>query len=516
MKFLWSSQMLVLWLSLSLGWSVEVSAQTLPPVPVVPAIEAPLASPVLPTDPTLPQTGSPPTESPALPPLTSRDPNYKPGADLQHLVKLFINDSLKAGNEAGAVNYQDLYTQLLAKGYGNQQDPQQIEYEVLQATLQQYGDAADRFLDPTQFKALLNRQRPPLQAQTIAPNVVYLAVPDLTPATAQQIRQTLFTQNYSRGVVLDLRGSVGYDPQVIADVARLFLPRSIRPLLVTQDRFGEPTEWDSQQVPIAAGFPLAVLVDGNTQQGSVLLAAQLGVSGNTVILGQPTQGTDRQTKFFALPSGAAVELAVSTWQTGDQRSLAAGLVPLQPITGDSNTWLSAGIAALSLPPRPMATDARPNVFAQEGRIGRFQVGLDTRNIDSSLLGNIDAVSGESGKNVFQPNSDLKIFYLQDYILFTYRHLGVVDSFFANRIYTTDPSAQTAEGIRMGSTYNEVVKVYGQLGENGYNEVMPYPEGSREYARDDRYYVNYDAIGLAFAFEVGSNQVKAIGLFRPGS
>jgi carboxyl-terminal processing protease len=54
------------------------------------------------------------------------------------------------------------------------------------------------------------------------------------------------------------------------------------------------------------------------------------------------------------------------------------------------------------------------------------------------------------------------------------------------------------------------------GENGYNEVVPYPKGSREYLRDDRYYVNYDALGLSFAFAVGSNRVTAIGLFKPGS
>jgi hypothetical protein len=53
---------------------------------------------------------------------------------------------------------------------------------------------------------------------------------------------------------------------------------------------------------------------------------------------------------------------------------------------------------------------------------------------------------------------------------------------------------TGEGIRIGSTYSEVIATYGGPGENGYNEVVPYPKGSREYLRDDRYYVNYDALG----------------------
>lgn len=474
-----------------------VGQSALPPVPIMPSDPQGLFP-----DPGIPAAPSPPRE-----PV---------GLDLRHLVGLFINESLGAGNQAAAVSYNDLYTRLLARSYGDPRPPIEVEYEFIQEILREYGDPADRFWDPQAFKDLLNRPRPPVQARGIGPRQVYLAVPDLTPATAQQIRQTLYTQDYSQGIVLDLRGAVGYDPQVVADVARLFLPRSVQPLLITEDRFGQPTLWNSENLPIAAGIPLAVLVDGNTRQGATLLAAQLGSSGSTLILGQPTQGSERQTRFFALPSGAAVELAVATWKTGDGRSLERGLVPLQTVEGDDNAWLNAGLQALALPPRRPTLPPRPTVLVQEGRVGRFELGMDTRNVDTHLLGNVDQIPAASGANVFQPNSDLKIFYLQDYILFTYRHPGIVDSFFANRIYTTHPEAMTGEGIRIGSTYSEVIAVYGGPGENGYNEVVPYPKGSREYLRDDRYYVNYDALGLAFAFEVGSNQVTAIGLFKPGS
>ncbi len=471
----------------------------LPPVPVIPSVEGPMV-----------ELAPPPPESP--PSL----PSPAVGQDLRYLVGLFINESLGAGSQAAAVSYNDLYTRLLARTYGDPRPPIEVEYEFIQEILREYGDPADRFWDAQAFKYLLNRPRPPVQARGIGPRQVYLAVPELTPATAQQIRQTLYTQDYSQGIVLDLRGSVGYDPQVVADVARLFLPRSMQPLLITEDRFGQPTLWNSENLPIAAGIPLAVLVDGNTRQGATLLAAQLGSSGSTLILGQPTQGSERQTRFFALPSGAAVELAVATWKTGDGRSLAQGLVPLQRVEGDENAWLSAALEALAQPPRRPSPPPRPTVLVQEGRVGRFVLGMDTRNVDTHLLGNVDQIPAASGANVFQPNSDLKIFYLQDYILFTYRHPGIVDSFFANRIYTTHPEAMTGEGIRMGSTYSEVIAVYGGPGENGYNEVVPYPKGSREYLRDDRYYVNYDALGLSFAFAAGSNQVTAIGLFKPGS
>ncbi|ABD00998.1 peptidase S41 [Synechococcus sp. 63AY4M2] len=476
----------------------------LPPVPVMPSVEDPIANPISPF-----QGASPDLGIPAAPPLPAM------GQDLRYLVELFINESWQAGKQAAAVNYNDLYTRLLARTYSDPRPPIEVEYELIREVLREYGDPADRFWDPQSFRDLLNRPRPPLQARQIGPRQVYLAVPELTPATAQQIRQALYTQDYSQGIVLDLRSSVGYDPQVIADVARLFLPRSVQPLLVTEDRFGQPTPWNSENLPLAAGIPSAVLVDGNTRQGATLLAAQLGASGSTVIVGQPTQGSERQTRFFALPSGAAVELAVATWKTGDGRSLAQGLVPLQKVEGDENAWLKAALEALALPRRP-SPPPRPTVLVQEGRVGRFVLGMDTRNVDTHLLGNVDLIPAESRANVFQPNSDLKIFYLQDYILFAYRRPGVLNSFFADRIYTTQPEAMTGEGIRIGSTYSEVIAIYGGPGENGYNEVVPYPKGSREYLRDDRYYVNYDALGLSFAFAAGSNQVTAIGLFKPGS
>ncbi len=514
-------------LGLLASLAVPAAAQPLPPPPEVPedvpAIDAPNRSPLPPNlgpTPSTPVAPIAPTATPAPPQpfdsVVQNDPNYEAGQDLRQLVKLFINESLDAGNKSAAVNYNDLYTQLLARSYGNPQPLQAIEYQLVLESLETYGEPSDRLLLPQDFKQLLNRTRPVLQAQTIAPRVIYLRVPELTPSTAEDIEKLLFAQDFSRGLILDLRGSTGYDPQVVADVSRIFLPRTIQPLAVTEDRFGQLTAWDSERLPVAADFPLAVLIDGNTRQGAVLLAANLVRSGTTVTIGQTTQGTERQTRFFLLPSGAAVELAVARWQSGDNRPLINGLTPMQPVSGSDDDWFRVALSTLSLPPQPPQISQRPTVFVQEDIVGRYPLGLDTRNLSTNLLGNVDFIKAETGQNVFQPNSDLKIFYLQDYVLFTYRHPGILDSFFADRIYTTHPEAQTAEGLGINATYSDVVRTYGGPGENGYNEVVPFPQGSREAARDDRYYVNYDAIGIGFIFESGTNQVVGIGLYKPGS
>ena len=148
-----------------------VGQSALPPVPIMPS------------DPqgSFPDPGIPAAPSPPREPV---------GLDLRHLVGLFINESLGAGNQAAAVSYNDLYTRLLARSYGDPRPSIEVEYEFIQEILREYGDPADRFWDPQAFKDLLNRPRPPVQARGIGPRQVYLAVPDLTPATAQQIRQT--------------------------------------------------------------------------------------------------------------------------------------------------------------------------------------------------------------------------------------------------------------------------------------------------------------------------------------
>lgn len=504
----------------------QVQAQMLPPPP-----EQPLP---IQTDPipVLPNPGSEPVPMdftsggiPAQPDtnpseLVQPAPEEAIGADLRQLVGIFINESLDAGSQAGAVNFNELYQQVLARSYSNPQPKREIEYEVIAETLERYGDPVDRFLTPEAFREVLSQARTPVESRALTAGVVYFRIPELTPDTPQQIRRALYLEDYSQGILLDLRASSGYDPRVIADVARLFLPRSVTNLVVTEDRFGQLTTWNSPELPIGAGIPLVVLVDGQTRQGAVLLAAQLAASGQVAILGQPTQGTDRQTRFFLLPSGAAVEIAVGRWRTGENRPMVNGLDPMQPVSGSEGDWLNAGLQTLATLPRQVRPaeqrQAAITVSMADRRVGRFDLGLDTRNVDTTILGNVDTIPGASRANVFQPNSDLKIIYIQDFILFNYRNPGIVDSYFADRIYTTQPAAQTTEGIRIGSTYREVTQVYGPPGEGGYNEIVPFPVGSREAAREDRYYVNYDSLGIGFIFEVGSNQVIGIGLYKPGS
>lgn len=445
---------------------------------------------------------------PLAAPLSEAE-SYRLGEDLRQVVNLFINDSLIAGTQPAAVNFTGLFSQLA-------QSPQsgpEVELNFIRDLIQQYGHPDDRVLDPEQFRVLLNRDRDPVTPQQIAPGVMLLSLGELHSGIVAQVQEVLYLGDFSRGLILDLRGSVGYDPRVISDLARLFVPTTIAPLITTRDRFDNPTEWDSRLPSAAGNSSIAVLVNGETRQGAVLLAALLGQSSRVALMGQPTGSAGSQTQFYVLPSGAAVELAIASWQPANSPvSLNEGVAPRQ-FLADGQDWLQVAIAQL---PPPLQTRQPQNIVLQEGRIGRFELGFDVRTVETGILGNVESFEGASGQNVFQPNSDLRIFYLQDYILLAYRNLGTVNSFFADRIYITDPAARTAEGLSIGDTYADMIRIYGRRGENGYNEISPFPETSRMMVRGQHYFVNYDALGIGFMIAVGSNRIEGIGLFKPGS
>ena len=471
--------------------------------------------PVVPI-PSTPSNSVPPSVSPSNPSAPNSN-LLPPATDLRQVIDLFVVEAYGV-DEENLPHFQPLRTELAARP-SVPGSPQQREYLFIQEVLARYGTTGDRLLEPAEFDRILNRPRPPVPSQILSPGLVYVAAPELTPSTARQIRQILMTNDYSNGVVLDLRGSVGYDPQVVADIARLFLPQDVAPIVTSTRRTGARIEWNSRNQPLAANLPIVVFIDNQTQQGATMLAAILANGRYTVLAGQPTQGTELQTQFFVLPSEAAVELAIARWHPGAlgdadgiESAAAQGVIPDRQLNPQQD-WLAQ---VPNLLPNQAAESRTPTISIQEERVGRFTLGLDLGDPGTGNLGIVDSISGRSGENVIRPNSDLKLYYLEHYVVFGYRNRNTLRSFFADRIYMNAPETYTAEGIGIGDSYEQVIATYGPPGENGYNEVNPFPASSRTNQRAELYFINYDALGIAFAFQSGTNLVQAIGLYKPGS
>ena len=239
-----------------IGLAAIAQEEPLPPIPIPTAPSDGIPDPLSPSQSApniLPEGDGIP--APSTPPLPAQSiPNILPEAlDLRQVVDIFVVESFNA-DESNLPSFQPLRQELAGQPTIPGQSPIQREYNFIRDFLARYGSAGDRLLEPAEFSQLLNRPRPSIPSQQLSPGLVYFAVPELTPATANQIRQTLFQQDYSNGVVLDLRGSTGYDPRVIADVTRLFVPLTTTPLVVSVDRNGERTEWGEIPSRLRLGY----------------------------------------------------------------------------------------------------------------------------------------------------------------------------------------------------------------------------------------------------------------------
>ncbi|BAC89466.1 S41 family peptidase [Gloeobacter violaceus] len=435
---------------------------------------------------------------------------YQAGADLQTVVALLQQQALDEGGRTASLSSERSYRELVVaqETEGKGRDPKLVEYEVITKVLGKYGAKGDALLTPEQLQRERQRDRASVSVTPVGEGIAQVQLASIGFGSASQVSQALHQADHSRGVILDLRGAGGEDAQSVADTARLFFPTGASPLVQTVGARDSVRRWDSKVRAVAVDLPVVVLIDKKTRAGAEALAAQLGRTGRAQVLGTRTAGSDLFSESFALPSGAAVRLVTGRWRTGDGRGLAEGVEPTEPSGTDP---LPRAVELLaSQPGRPL----KPTVFPARGEIGDKTLGFNAGTGDLGLAGAVEYFRGGES-NAMRPSDELKIWFVPDYIVLNYKPSSSLLNFFADRIYSTAANTVTDKGIRIGSGYNDILEAYGNPGTGGYNELFPFPERSRAN-RPDRYYVNYDAIGVSFGLETGTNVVREIGIYKPGS
>ncbi len=434
---------------------------------------------------------------------------YQSGADLQTVVTLLQEEALNEQGQANSLSSERAYReQIVAQEVGGKgRDPRTVEYEVVRKLLDKHGTRGDTLLVGEALKRSRDREQAPLTVTSVAPGISQIRMPTIGVGAASQVSQALHEVPYNRGIILDLRGSTGDDPQTIADIARLFFPQSAKALVKTVGTRNRVRNFESAGRPIALDIPVVVLVDKTTREGAEALAAQLTQTGRAQLIGSQTAGADLYAETFALPSGAAVRIVTGHWRTGDGRAFKGGLEAIEANAADPVARAVELLASRPAEPR------RPTIFPAKSQIGDYQLGFNAGTGDLGIPGSFEYFrAGESG---LRPKDELKVWFVPDFIVFNYKPPSSLLNYFADRIYSFASDAATDKGIRLGSNYNDVIAAYGEPGQNGYNESYPFPAKSRGN-RQDRYYVNYDALGVSFGLEVGTNLVKEIGIYKPGS
>ena len=140
-----------------------------------------------------------------------------------------------------------------------------------------------------------------------------------------------------KGIVLDLRNSVGEDYKSAASIASSFIPSGQAPQAFTinnQDYSASPNSADDESKKISA-LPYILLTNGKTSGAAEVLAVILRKTGQTLLIGARTAGQTISFKDFKLSNGQLMRIAVDSVHFQDGSWMLPG-----GISPDVNVFLS--------------------------------------------------------------------------------------------------------------------------------------------------------------------------------
>jgi carboxyl-terminal processing protease len=145
-------------------------------------------------------------------------------------------------------------------------------------------------------------------------NIGYLRVTGFNQSTAQTLRKKILQAKRDKGkdlkgFVLDLRGNPGGLLDQAVSVSDLFMSRGR--IVSTRGRHPDSYQYfDARNDDLAAGLPLAVLINGNSASASEIVAAALQDAGRGVLIGSNSFGKGTVQTVLRLPNEGELTL---TW-----------------------------------------------------------------------------------------------------------------------------------------------------------------------------------------------------------
>lgn len=179
----------------------------------------------------------------------------------------------------------------------------------------------------------------------------YVMLATFSSGAHAEVRQEIerLQQKGAQGLILDLRGNGGGLLQEAILVASIFVEDG--PIAITEGRARPRQTYDAQGTAIDP-MPMAVLVNGDTASASEIVTAALQQNDLATVVGTTTFGKGTFQEIIELEGGAALDLTVGEYLTGDGTSiLDVGVEPdkrvpdRDPSDGDDTLDAAAKIVA---------------------------------------------------------------------------------------------------------------------------------------------------------------------------
>ncbi|MEM7516039.1 MAG: S41 family peptidase, partial [Planctomycetota bacterium] len=141
----------------------------------------------------------------------------------------------------------------------------------------------------------------------------YLSIHSFSRTTTAEFEQAFdeLRESGMRSLVLDLRGNFGGVLSSAIDIAARFIPDGT---LVSTEGQGPPEVYIADpKIATLKGFPLVVLVDGNSASASEVLAAALQDHRAGVVVGAPTYGKGLVQSIRRFPGRKTIAKVTSSY-----------------------------------------------------------------------------------------------------------------------------------------------------------------------------------------------------------
>lgn len=205
---------------------------------------------------------------------------------------------------------------------------------------------------PKNYAVKRARIVPPTVILTQQNGILFVRVRSFNVRTSQQLTQKITHARKSlgaqaRGIILDLRGNPGGILSQAIEVADLFLVKG--KILSTRGRHPSSLhEYEARVNDIAAGLPMAVLINGRSASASEIVAAALQDHERAVVIGTSSFGKGSVQTVGRLPNDGELTLTWSRFITPSGYVLhGLGVPPFVCTAGDVGNAAALIAKALS-------------------------------------------------------------------------------------------------------------------------------------------------------------------------
>lgn len=150
-------------------------------------------------------------------------------------------------------------------------------------------------------------------------SVLYIKIRVFNQYSVANLQQTLEENSDTKGIILDLRGSVGGELSEALKVADMFLSGGIMVLETKPD--GSFSYYHADEKDLSEDKPMVILIDAETTSAAELVASALQSQSRGKLVGTTTYGKGSKQALHILPNGAVLGLTQGYFYTAGEEAL---------------------------------------------------------------------------------------------------------------------------------------------------------------------------------------------------